>query len=136
MIAISHSGRSLTLSDLAERFGPMPFGRIIQHPAPGTAKEKDVLAMLRTDRLCELVDGVLVEKTMGYEESLLAAEIIFLLKVFVRPRRLGLVAAPDGLLRLAKGLVRIPDVSFVSWARVPGGKVGRKTRKSDTKNGG
>lgn len=126
MIAVKNPDRSLTLSDLAVRFGPMPFGRIVNDPTPGTATEKDVLAMLRNDRLCELVDGVLVEKTTGYQESLLASEIIFILKAFVRPRRLGLVAAPDGLLRLAKGLVRIPDVSFVSRSRIPGGGAARR----------
>ena len=34
----------------------------------------------------------------------------------------GLVTGADGMYRLAKGLVRIPDVAFVSWARIPGGR--------------
>jgi Uma2 family endonuclease len=33
---------------------------------------------------------------------------------------LGLVTAADGTMRLAPGLVRIPDVAFISWARLPG----------------
>jgi Uma2 family endonuclease len=36
---------------------------------------------------------------------------------------LGLVLGADGMLRLAPGLVRIPDVSFVSWQRLPGGEL-------------
>lgn len=53
----------LTLTDLADRFGPMPAGRIRMEPAPGTATEKDVLAVhRRTKRLCELVDGVWCRK--------------------------------------------------------------------------
>ena len=32
---------------------------------------------------------------------------------------LGVVAAPDDSLRLWPGLVRIPDVSFVSWDKLP-----------------
>ena len=37
---------------------------------PGTATEQDVIDVHdRTNRLCELVDGVLVEKVMGFDES-------------------------------------------------------------------
>ena len=115
--------RELTLTDLAERFGPMPPGRIRLDPAPGTATARDVLAVhRREDRLCELVDGVLVEKALGFEESMLAAEIIALLRSQVRPRKLGVIAGEGGMLRLSKGLVRIPDVSFIARSRLPGGK--------------
>ena len=56
----------MTLTDLVERFGPMPVWRIRMDPLPGTATAKDVLAAHRRGtRLCELVDGVLVEKAMG-----------------------------------------------------------------------
>ena len=37
-------------------------------------------------------------------------------------RKLGLVAGEGGMLKLDIDLVRIPDVSFVSWDRVPGRK--------------
>jgi Uma2 family endonuclease len=76
----------------------------------------------REDRLCELVDGVLVEKVMGFEESMLAAQIIMLLGNFVRSKKLGVIAGEGGMLRLSKGLVRIPDVSFIARSRLPGGK--------------
>ena len=46
-----------------------------------------------------------------------------LLRDFVVPRNLGLVSGPDGSLRLFPGLVRIPDIAFVSWARIPGGRI-------------
>ena len=75
------------------------------------------------DRLYELVDGILVEKTVGYEESFIAGEILTLLKIFVKRRRLGLVAGEGGMLQFDIDLVRIPDVSFISWERVPGAKV-------------
>jgi Uma2 family endonuclease len=42
---------------------------------------------------------------------------------FVTPRNLGLVTGEGGMMRLFAGLVRIPDVAFISWARLPGGKV-------------
>ena len=42
-------------------------------PPPGTATEKDVLEVeAHEDRLCEVVDGVWVEKAMGWRESILA----------------------------------------------------------------
>ena len=55
------------------------------------------------DRLYELVDGVLVEKGMGFCESLLAAVLIQILRNFVSPRNLGVVSAPDGTIRLFPG---------------------------------
>ena len=62
-----------TLADLRKRLGGIPLDRIWFHPAPGTATEKDVIeAEGRENRLCELVDGTLVEKAVGFEEARLA----------------------------------------------------------------
>jgi Uma2 family endonuclease len=110
------------LAGLLEHLGGISAARVRLHPPPGTATEADVLAALEAPRkrLCELIDGVLVEKPMGFTESLVAGAIIALLRAFVRPRRLGLVTAPDGTMRLWAGRVRIPDVAFTSWDRIPG----------------
>ena len=111
-----------TLADLLEQLGGLAPGRVRFRPAPGTAIEKDVLEVeAHEDRLCELVDGVLVEKAMGWRESLLASVLITLLSNFVRPRNLGLVTGEAGMVRLASGLVRIPDVAFVSGTAYPTG---------------
>ena len=110
-----------TLADLQQRLGGIPLERIWFHPAPGTATEKDVLAAeARENRLCELVDGTLVEKAMGFEEARLAAELIYLVKSFLEQHDLGICAGADGMMRFAPGLVRIPDLSFISWDRLPG----------------
>jgi Uma2 family endonuclease len=113
---------SSSLADLLEHLGGISPDRIRLKPAPGTATEADVLAAMEAPRkrLCELIDGVLVEKPMGYTESVLAAYLIGLLGGFIRPRNLGLVTAPDGTIRLWAGRVRIPDVAFFSWDRMPG----------------
>ena len=113
-----------SLAGLVERLGDIPLNRIRLHPAPGTATEDDVIVALEAPRkrICELIDGVLVEKAMGYRESVLASWLIVLLDGFVRPRNLGLVSSPDGTLRLWAGRVRIPDVAFTSWDRMPGRK--------------
>ncbi len=109
-----------TLADLLERLGGIPPDRVRFHPPPGTATEQDVIEIERREnRLCELVDGVLVEKPMGYRESLLAGALLAFLREFVVPRNLGLVTGADGLMRLFSGLVRIPDVAFASWDRLP-----------------
>jgi Uma2 family endonuclease len=114
-----------TLADLLDRLGGIPLERIRFRPAPGTATEADALAAAEAPckRLCELVDGVLVEKPMGFREALLAFFLGKLLDDFVRPRNLGLVTGADGTIRLFPGLLRIPDVAFTSWTRLPGRRV-------------
>jgi len=110
-----------TLADLLQRLGNIPLERVRMHPPPGRATVRDVIEIERKEnRLCELVDGVLVEKTVGYQESFLAVFLSRVLGNHVEPRDLGLVAGADGMMSLARGLVRIPDVSFVSWDRLPG----------------
>ena len=78
------------------------------------------------DRLCELVDGTLVEKTVGAYESYLPVWLIRVIGNFVEQNKLGIVLGEGGMMRLAPGLVRIPDVSFISWDRLPGRRVPRE----------
>lgn len=113
-----------TLQDLVDRLGGIPLSPILARPAPGTATEADLLAVnARKLHLCELVDGVLVEKAMGLRESILALVIAGLLGELVRSRNLGLVAGEAGTLKLLGGLIRLPDVAFIPWSRIPGGRV-------------
>jgi Uma2 family endonuclease len=114
----------VTVADLWERLGQVPLDRIRLTPTPGTAVEQDVLdSNAQSDTICELVDGVLVEKTMGYMESLLAMAIGEFLRRFVRKHKLGIVLGPDGTLRILPRQVRAPDVCFLSWKRFPDGKL-------------
>ncbi len=119
--AVTPSPGIETLADLLERLGGVPLDRIRFRPSPGTATEADVLAALEAPRkrLCELVEGVLVEKAMGYRESALAGILLGILNAFVVPGNLGIVTGADGIVRLFVGLVRIPDVAFTSWDRLP-----------------
>jgi Uma2 family endonuclease len=115
-----------TVADLLERLGGVPPERVLLVPTPGTATEKDVVELDdHADRLCELIDGVLVEKAMGDYESAVASAMIYFLRDHLRRRRLGVVLAPDGLLRILPGQVRIPDVSFISWERLGGRRLPR-----------
>ncbi len=110
-----------TLADLLDRLGDIPLERIRFRPYPGTATEQDVLdAKARTGRLCELVDGVLVEKAMGFYESRLAVVLSFFLEGYmVEENDLGIVLGEAGSTRMEPGLVRMPDVAFYSWEHFP-----------------
>jgi Uma2 family endonuclease len=101
--------------------------RIRVVPPLGMATEDDVLkAESHTGRVCELIDGVLVEKAMGYYESLIAAEIIYLIKAFLRQHNLGIVLGEAGTLRILPNQVRVPDVCFVAWDRLPNQQLPRE----------
>ncbi|HEV8060336.1 MAG TPA: Uma2 family endonuclease [Gemmataceae bacterium] len=110
-----------TLESLFRRLGPIPPNRVRLSPPPGMAEEHHVLEIEnREDRLCELVDGVLIEKDMASFESHLAMLIGYFLNSFLEKHDLGIILGESGMLRLALGLVRIPDVSFISWEQLPG----------------
>jgi Uma2 family endonuclease len=112
--------KDATLADVLKQLGGISPRRVRMNPAPGKATERDLLAVLdHTNRLCELVDGILVEKPTGTLESCLASLLIRLLGNFVEEHDLGIVTAPDGTLRLMPGLVRLPDVAFISWNQLP-----------------
>ncbi|HKA06671.1 MAG TPA: Uma2 family endonuclease [Gemmataceae bacterium] len=114
-----------TFADLLDDLGQVPPERILLTPAPGTATEADLLRLsgLSNRRICELVDGTLVEKGIGLRESLLAVFLGSLLHEFVRKSNLGIVTGEQGTLRLWQGLVRIPDVAFIAWDRIPGRRI-------------
>jgi Uma2 family endonuclease len=108
-------------AEMHERLGGIPLERIRVVPPAGLATEEDLLRVLDSeDRICELIDGVLVEKTMGYYESMLAASLIVVLGTFVKEHDLGIVLGPDGTLRILRDQIRVPDVSFISWQHFPG----------------
>jgi Uma2 family endonuclease len=109
------------VDDLLARLGNIPGSRVLLSPPPGQATEEDLLkAMARYHRLYELVDGTLVEKAMGFNEAFLGGEILGEIRTFVKRHGLGVTAGADGTVRLLKGLVRMPDVAFVSYDKLPG----------------
>jgi Uma2 family endonuclease len=114
----------VTVADLLKQLGDIPPKRVRLYPIPGTATEDDVIRVLdHENRPCELVDGTLVEKAMVLEESIIAGFIISCLNGFVLPSKLGFVSGEAGTFKLVSGLVRIPDVAFVSWDRLAGRKL-------------
>lgn len=113
-----------SLAELLHELGDVAASRIRRYPPPGTATVEDVERIQAQEgRLFELVDGVLVEKAMGYRESVLGMAIGYFLKGYVLHSRLGFVAGEAGLVQLIPKLVRGPDVSVILASRLPGGKL-------------
>ena len=111
-----------TVADLLKRLC-VPASRVRLDPPPGRATEADVLRLLdRHNIICELVDGVLVEKPMGFEESVVTCELTYVLMGFLRDHNLGILSGPDGTMKLTTGLLRIPDIAFFAWDSLPGRK--------------
>ncbi len=111
------------MAGLVEQLGNIALSRIRTNPPLGTADMEDVIrAEGGVGQCCELIDGVLVKKAMGYLESMLAGVILTALNNFVRPQNLGIVLGADGTLNILPRQVRIPDVSFIGWERFPNGR--------------
>ena len=116
-----------TMSELLDSLGGVSPKRVLLRPNPGTATEQDLLAHVdRTGRFAELIDGVLVEKAMGFGESLVAGEIQWMIRTHLAATHLGAVVGEAAMMRLMPGLVRAPDVSFIRWEKLPGRKAPRK----------
>lgn len=110
--------RAPTLADLYNRFGDMPAWRFRLHPFPAT--EEDVVEIHdRENRLFELVDGILLEKTMGWFESVVAVRLARILGAYVDSRGLGFVSGPDGMMKVLSKKVYMPDVAYVKADQFP-----------------
>ncbi len=118
-IAILPRTRSRTFADVLTRLG-VTADRVRVDLKPGRATVTDLIKLhAREDRLYELVEGFLVEKVMGAKESYLAVELLFFVRAFLEQYDLGFLLGPDGTLRIMPHLVRIPDLSFISWRKCP-----------------
>src|SRR5262249_37783749 len=114
-----------TLADLLQHLGDIPPERVRLHPLPGTATEEDAIAIadnpLRDHLLCELIDGVLVERAMGTKEALLASLVGYYFWHYLNKHDRGIALGADGMVRLWPGRIRMPDAAFVSWEKLPEG---------------
>lgn len=110
-----------SLAELLHRLGDVPAERILARPAPGTALPADVLRLCdsKPKRLCELVDGVLVEKAMGHRESRLAVWLAHQIFNFLESHNLGILTGADGPYSLEEDQIRFPDIAFIAWEDIP-----------------
>jgi len=108
-----------TLADVVSRLGDVPLERIRMFSPPRTATEDDLILLSeKYDIHCELVDGVLVEKPVGYYESRIASILIHLLETYFDQHPLGITGGESGPMRTTPGHVRMPDVSVVLAGRL------------------
>jgi Uma2 family endonuclease len=109
------------VTEILEGLGGISPDRVRLKKPLGLATEADLIEVNGgNETRCELVDGMLVEKGMGYNESDLALVLAGYLRAFIIPRNLGLLTGEAGMMRLVPGLIRIPDLAFASWDRIPG----------------
>ena len=110
-----------TFAEMWERLGSVPLNRIRMFPPPGTATVEDVERLCNREPkcLCELVDGVLVEKAMGHVESRLAFRLGHLLAAYLDEHDLGIGSTADGPHRLLADQVRFPDVAYIAYENIP-----------------
>jgi Uma2 family endonuclease len=113
-----------TVAEMQHRLGDIPVERILIIPSLGGATVKDVERIrAATGRICELVDGTLVEKAVGYYESCIAAELIYFIRRYLESNNIGMVLGEAGTLEILADLVRAADVAFIRWERFPEGKL-------------
>lgn len=115
---------SWSMADLQEHLGDVPAERIRLYPPPGLATVEDALRLGdRKEAICELIDGVLVEKPMGTFESLLSMILGHLLMNHLDHDNQGVVLGEKGALQILPTKMRIPDVSFIRWESFPDRKL-------------
>ena len=113
----------LRIDQLIERFGSLPAWRVLNDPAPGTATFEDAIDLLGRGHLCELIDGILLEKDVGLLEAEIAVNVSTAARNYLKRRKLGRVAGADGFLRLGPDQTRGPDTSIFCWKNLPGGRM-------------
>ncbi len=116
MSGILQEQRPATLSDIVSRLGDIPLDRIRWDPRPGTATEDDAIRVEH----CELIEGVLVEKAMGYPESRIRQVLATYFELWAAQTHIGFVIGDGAMTRMQTGNMRIPDIYVVRWERVPG----------------
>lgn len=113
-----------TFAQLLHELGDIPPGRVRCQPRPGTATVADLIEVVDGLRIpCELVDGTLVDRAIGFRESVVSAALLSEVVRVVSRDNLGAVTGARGTMEILPGLVRSPDVAFTSWSRMPGERI-------------
>jgi Uma2 family endonuclease len=121
MATVSTMPRRFDTADKLVNHLDVPLKRVRLYPHPGTATVEDALECRRqTGILCEVVDGILVEKAMGYFESRLAIVFAYFLELYLESNKLGIVIGESGMIYVEPGQMRMPDVAYISWDHFPG----------------
>jgi Uma2 family endonuclease len=118
---VGNTVRSLrTMAELVEHLGGISAARIRLQPVPGTATAEDAFEVERKEgALCEVIDGVLVEKAMGWYESRVAIILAYFIEGYLDCHDLGILTGADGPMFVEPGQMRDPDLAFFSWEKFP-----------------
>lgn len=109
-----------TLGDVLARLSFIPADRIRTIPAPGTATSQDALAVRdREGIFCEVFDGILVEKPMGWYESRIAFVLGFYFEAYFEVNNVGFGLGADGPINVSPDQLRYPDIALFLWDRFP-----------------
>jgi len=113
-----------TVADLLHRLGDISADRVRMTPPPGTVSFEQFVEIneLRKGGVCEWIENTLVEKAMGQRESSVAFIIGGMMYAYMLDHDVGMFLGPDGVMKILPGIGRAPDISFISWERLPGGK--------------
>lgn len=116
------AGSLATVADLLDCLGGVSPERILLKPAPGEATETDWVGLPdHLKKTCELIDGTLVRKAMGYPESVMMIILGGLIREYLRKTPIAIVAGADSATRFPGGELRMPDLSVVLRSRLPQG---------------
>ncbi|MBP3956645.1 Uma2 family endonuclease [Gemmata sp. G18] len=110
-----------SFAELHARLGGIPLNRIRMQPPPSCATESDLERAGKP--ICELIDGVLVDKPMGTFESFLGVELSRPIANHVEANDLGVTLGEAGFIRLGPDQVRAPDVTFIPWGEFPNDEI-------------
>ena len=112
-----------SVADLLHDLGDIPSERVRMDPPPGRVTFDELVTAneTRTGRVCEWVDGTLVEKATGWFESFITMNLSGYFFGYLETNPIGLLLGPDAVLRILPKVGRAGDVMFVSMAKFPGG---------------
>lgn len=121
------SRKFATLQDVLDYVGGVPADRVHLFPWPGTATQRDMFHPPTEPKkaICELIDGILVEKAVGFHSSRLALILAMLIHQYLMENDdIGCVnAGGDAYIKLKPKRIVVPDVSFVRWEQFPEGRL-------------
>jgi Uma2 family endonuclease len=111
----------MNIPDLLRRLGDLPLDRLETPPAPGTATVADVIAAGKPAR--ELVEGTLVNRPPDFVVGCTTPFLMSALFPAAREGNRGIVTNGLGPTEILPGTVRVPDVAFTPWSRLPGRRI-------------
>jgi hypothetical protein len=105
------------IPDLLHRLGDLPLERLVMPPAPAMATMADVIAAWKPAH--ELVEGTLVNRPADFLVACTTPFIGARLYPASREGNHGIVTNALGPVEILPGLVRVPDVAYTPWSRLP-----------------